>query len=103
MVNTLFVKTPQRIEALMALVYIALLFQSIIQSMARYRSRMIFELPKLKYAKRKLENPTYDLIEYLLRPFEVISTGTSLEVSCLVPDLEQYLELILFLVDAEEC
>jgi transposase len=103
MVNTLFVKTPQRIEAIMALVYIALLFQSIMQSMARYRSRLIFELPKIKYAKRKLENPTYDLIEHLLRPFEVISSGVSMEVSCLVPELEQYLDLMLFLIDAEEC
>lgn len=103
MVNTLFVKTPQRVEALMSLVYIALLFQSIMQAMARYRAKLFFELPKIEYAKRKLENPTYDLIAHLLWPFDVISTGESMEVTSLVPELEEYLEFILYLIDAEGC
>ena len=40
MVDTLFLKTSKRVEALMSLVYIALLFQSIIQAMARYRAKI---------------------------------------------------------------
>lgn len=37
MVDTMFLKKPGRVEALMSLVYIALLFQSIMQAMAGFR------------------------------------------------------------------
>ena len=103
MADTLFLKTPKRIEALMSLVYIALLFQSIIQAMARHRASKMSALPKIAYAKRKLENPTYDLMVHLFHPFEVITTGESREMGCLVPEMEEYLNLILHLVDAENC
>jgi len=87
----------------MALVYVALLFQSIMQAMARHRVKVLGELPKIKYAKRKLDEPTYDLLTYLLTPFEVLSSEESMEVSCLVPELEEHLNLLLYLVDAENC
>jgi len=103
MADTIFLKTPGRIEALMSLVYIALLFQSIMQAMARYRAKKIPNLPKISYAKRTLENPTYDLMVHLLRPFDLISTDDSIEISCLVPEMEGRLNLILLLVDAENC
>ncbi len=103
MANTLFLKKPGRIEGLMALVYVALLFQSIMQAMARHRAKVLGELPKIKYAKRKLDGPTYDLVTYLLTPFEVLSSEESMEVSCLVPELEEHLNLLLHLVDAEAC
>jgi len=103
MVDTLFLKIPGRIEALMSLVYIALLFQSIIQAMARYRAKNIPDLPKIEYAKRKLENPTYDLIVHLFEPFDIVTTEESREISCLVPEMECHLSLLLHLVDAENC
>ena len=103
MANTLFLKKPGRVEGLMALVYVALLFQSIMQAMARHRVKVLGELPKIKYAKRKLDEPTYDLLTYLLTPFEVLSSEESMEVSCLVPELEEHLNLLLYLVDAENC
>ena len=62
-------KTPKRVEALMAIVYIALLFQSIMQATARYRANNLQNLPKIKYAKRDLINPTYEFLTYLLEPF----------------------------------
>jgi len=103
MADTLFLKTPKRIEALMSLVYVALLFQSIMQAMARYRAAKMSNLPKIAYAKRKLENPTYDLMVHLFRSFEVVTTGESREMSCLVPEMDEYLNLILHLADAENC
>jgi len=103
MVNTLFLKKPGRVEGLLALVYVALLFQSIMQAMARHRAKVLGELPKIKYAKRKLDEPTYELLAYLLTPFEVLSSEESMEVSCLVPELEEHLNLLLYLVDAENC
>jgi transposase len=103
MVDTLFLKTPKRVEALMSIVYIALLFQSIMQAMARYRANKVKILPKIKYAKRELNNPTYELLVYLLQPFVVITNGHSIEKSCNVPELERHLDLILLLLDAEEC
>lgn len=103
MADTIFLKTPGRVEALMSLVYIALLFQSIMQAMARFKAKNIPNLPKISYAKRTLENPTYDLIVHLLRPFDLISTDDSIEISCLVPEMEGRLNLILHLVDAENC
>ena len=103
MADTLFLKTPKRIEALLAFVYIALLFQSIMQAMARYRSEKLSNLPKIKYAKRKLENPTYELLVYLLEPFVVISFEKSIKISCNVPEVEEYMDLFLFLIDAQNC
>ena len=103
MVRTLFLKKPVRIEGLMSLVYVALLFQSVMQAMARHRTKVVGELPKIRYAKRKLDEPTYDLLTYLLAPFEVLSSEDSMEVSCLVPELKEHLDLILYLVDAETC
>jgi len=43
------------------------------------------------------------LVTYLLTPFEVLSSEESMEVSCLVPELEEHLNLLLHLVDAEAC
>ena len=103
MVDTLFLKTPKRVEALMAIVYIALLFQSIMQATARYRANNLQNLPKIKYAKRDLINPTYEFLTYLLEPFVVITSGHNIERSCNVPELERHFDLILFLLDAEEC
>jgi len=103
MVDTLFFKIPEQIEALMSLVYIALLFQSIIQAMARYRAKKNRNLPKNAYAKRKLKNPTYDLIIYLFDPFDIITTEESREISSLVPEMECHLNLLLHLADAENC
>lgn len=60
-------------------------------------------LPKLAYAKRTLENPTYDLMVHLLRPFDLISMDESIEINCLVPEMNEHLNLILYLLDAENC
>jgi len=103
MIDTLFLKIPERIEALMSLVYIALMFQSIIQAMARFRAKNIPDLPKIEYAKRKLENPTYDLIVHLFEPFDIVTTEEAREITCLVPEMECHLNLLLHLVDAENC
>lgn len=103
MVDTVFLKTPKKIAALMSLVYIALMFQSIMQAMGRYRASLKYNLPKIKYAKRKLKNPTYELICYLLEPFKVITRDYRLELSCNVPEMEEHLNLILHLINAEDC
>lgn len=103
MMSPLFLKIIRRINALTSLVYIALMFQSIMQAMARHRAKLLGELPKIKYAKRNLKNPTYELLICLLDPFEIVSTREYQEVSCLVPELNDHLMLFLYLVDAEAC
>jgi transposase len=103
MVHTLFLKKPVRVKGLLSLVYVALLFQSIMQAIARHRAKLVGELPKIRYAKRKLDEPTYDLLTYLLAPFEVWSLEYSRAVSCLVPEMEKHLNRLLYLVDAEAC
>ena len=103
MVHTLFLKKPVRVKGLLSLVYVALFFQSIMQAIARHRAKLVGELPKIRYAKRKLDEPTYDLLTYLLAPFEVWSLEYSRAVSCLVPEMEKHLNLLLYLVDAEAC
>lgn len=103
MADTLFLKTPKRIEALLAVVYIALMFQSIMQAIARYRTKSILDLPIIRYAKRRLENPTYELLAYLIQPFVLISADNSIKISCNVPEIEGYMDLFLFLIDAQNC
>jgi len=103
MVHSLFLKKPGRVEGLVSIVYIALLFQSVMQAMARYRAKIIGVLPKIRYAKRNLEDPTYDLLTYLLAPFEVLSSKNSRVVNCMVPEMMDHLTMLLYLVDAEAC
>jgi hypothetical protein len=76
---------------------------TIMQAMARYRANRVKNIPKIKYAKRELNNPMYELLVYLLQPFVVITNGHNIEKSCNVPELECHLDLILLLLDAEEC
>jgi len=103
MVHPPFLKKPIRVEGLMSLIYIAMLFQSVMVAMARQRVKLIGELPKIQYAKRTLDDPTYDLLTFLLAPFEVWSMESSRSFSCLVPEMEDHLNLLLYLVDAEAC
>lgn len=101
MVDTIFLKLPERIEALMMLVYIALLFQAIMQAMARFRVQNLFELPKIRYAKQSIENPTFDLLEWLFKPFVVVSDDISSELTWTTDEAGKYLQLLLYLVDVE--
>ena len=103
MADTIFLKTPKRIEALLGFVSIALMFQFIMQTGARYRAMKFPNLPKITYVKRKLENPTYERIVYLLKPFILISDEKPFEISCKVPEIEDYMELFLYLIDAQDC
>jgi len=80
-----------------------MLFLSVMVAMTRQRVKLIGELPKIQYANRTLEDPTYDLLTFLLAPFEVWSMESSRSIRCLVPEMEDYLNLLLYLVDAEAC
>ena len=101
MVDSIFLKLPERIEALMMLVYIALLFQAIMQAMARFKVQNLFELPKIRYAKQSLENLTYELLEWLFKPFAVVSNDLSSELTWTSDEAGKYLQLLLYLVDVE--
>lgn len=101
LVDTLFLKNPDRIEALMMLTYIALLFQAVIQAMARDRSLNFFELPHIEYAKRPMDNPTYGLIEWLFKPFLVSSERSFRELTYSGKEPGVYLKFLNYLVDME--
>jgi len=101
MVDTLFLKNPDRIEALMMLTYIGLLFQSIIQAMARERAKNFFELPIIELAKWTMENPTYGLIKWLFKPFVVSSEGSIRDLTYSGDEPGVYLNFLTYLVDMD--
>jgi transposase len=102
LINTLFLKNTDRIEALMMLAYIAALFQAVMQAMARHRAQNFFELPKIRYAKRSMDNPTYGLLEWMFKPFVVISEDDSKKLTHSVNELGAYRKFLLYLVDCED-
>jgi len=103
MVDTVFLKLPVRIEALMMLAYIALLFKAIIQAMARTRASSMEELPKIRYAKRPMDNPTYELLEWLFKPFVMVSDGSSAELTWSGDEAGKHIQFLLSLVDMDSC
>lgn len=103
LVDTIFLKLPVRIEALIMLAYIALLFQAIMQAMARTRVSSMEILPKIRYAKQSVDNPTYELLVWLFKPFVMISDESSAELTWSGDEAGQYIQFLLYLVDMDSC
>lgn len=70
-----FIKKPERIEALLLLLQVALLIRSLMQYNAREREKQLPTLPRLNFNNRILQNPTIQNLLELLKPIVLVNQG----------------------------
>lgn len=73
--SRIFIKKPQRIEALLMLLQIALLIRSLMQYKAREREKQLPILPRLNFNNRILQKPTVQNLLALLKPITLVNRG----------------------------
>jgi len=97
--STLFLEKPERIEALMTLLYFSVLMHGILQLISRTRIATCKEPPRLGPDNRPLIRPKAETVLNVLALFEIVSSGDDISIRSKMPERRTQLELILFLVD----
>jgi transposase len=97
--STLFLEKPQRIEAMMTLLYFSVLMHGILQLISRTRIAACEETPPLGPQNRPLIRPKSETMLNILAMFEIISNGDAVSIRSKAPERRTQLDLILFLVD----
>ena len=97
--STLFLEKPQRIEAMMTLLYFSVLMHGILQLISRTRIAACEEAPPLGPQNRALIRPKSETMLNVLALFEIISKGDAVSIRSKMPERRKQLDLILFLVD----
>ena len=97
--STLFLEKPQRIEAMMTLLYFSVLMHGILQLISRTRIAACEEAPPLGPQNRPLIRPKSETMLNVLALFEIISKGDAVSIRSKMPERRTQLDLILFLVD----
>jgi transposase len=97
--STLFLERPERIEAMMTLLYFSVLMHGILQVVSRIRIAGCKEAPRLGPENRPLVRPTSDTMLNILTLFEIVSKGDSVSMRSKMPKRRTQLDLILSLVD----
>jgi len=75
MVSTIFLKKPERIEALMMLLHVSLLIRVLMRVIARMNLNEEKEPPRIDFSGRPLVNPTADTLLRLFAPHSVVTVG----------------------------
>lgn len=96
---TLFLEKPERIDAMMTLLYFSVLMHGILQVISRIRIATCPEPPRLGPENRPLIRPRSDTMLNILALFEIISDGDAISIRSKMPERRSQLELILYLVD----
>src|SRR5674536_303983 len=97
MISTIFLKKPERIEALMMLLHISLLIRVLMRVIARMNLNKEKEPPRIDYSGRPLVNPTADTLLGLFALHSVVTIGNEYAVyskSGKVDHLHKLLELL---------
>jgi len=97
--STLFLEKPERIEAMMTLLYFSVLMHGILQVISRSRIATCEEPPRIGPENRPLVRPRSDTMLNLLALFEFVSNGDEVSIRSKVPDRRAQLELIFYLVN----
>jgi transposase len=97
--STLFLEKPQRIEAMMTLLYFSVLMHGILQLISRTRIDACEEAPPLGPQNRPLIRPKSETMLNILALFEIISKEDAVSIRSKMPERRTQLDLILFLVD----
>jgi transposase len=97
--STLFLEKPERIEAMMTLLYFSVLMHGILQVISRTRIATCEEPPRLGPENRPLVRPKSDTMLNILALFEITTNGDAVSIRSKIPERRTQLNLLLFLVD----
>ena len=75
MVSTIFLKKPERIEALMMLLHVSLLVRVLMKIIVRMNLNKEKEPPRIDFSGRPLVNPTADTLLRLLALHSIVTAG----------------------------
>jgi hypothetical protein len=97
--STLFLEKPERIEAMMTLLYFSVLMHGLLQLISRSRIATCNEPPRLGPENRPLVRPRSDTMLNILALFEFVSEGDAVSIRSKMPERRAQLEQIFYLVN----
>ena len=97
--STLFLELPERIEAMMTLLYFSVLMHGILQLISRIRIAACKEAPRLGPENRPLIRPTSETMLNILALFEIVTKEDTVSIRSKMPERRAQLELLLSLID----
>ena len=97
--STIFLEKPERIEAMMTLLYFSVLLHGILQVISRNRIAACEEPPRLGPENRPLVRPMSETMISVLTLFEIISKGDDISIRCKMPERRKQFDLIKHLID----
>jgi len=97
--STLFLEKPERIEAMMTLLYFSVLMHGILQVISRTRIAACKEPPRLGTDNKPLIRPKSETMLNILAMFEIISNGDAVSIRSKAPERRTQLDQLLYLVD----
>jgi len=96
---TLFLEKPERIEAMMTLLYFSVLMHGILQVISRIRIATCAEPPRLGPEDRPLIRPKSDTMLNILALYDLVSDGDDMSIRSKITERSSQLELLMYLVD----
>ena len=96
---TLFLEKPERIEALMTLLYFSVLMHGILQVISRIRIATCAEPPLLGPDDRPLIRPKSETMLNILALYDLDSYGDVMSFRSKITERSSQLELLMYLVD----
>jgi len=97
--SPLFLEKPQRIEAMMTLLYFSVLMHGILQVISRIKIAACKEPPRLGPENRPLIRPKSETMLNILALFEVATKGNAASIRSKILGRGKQLDLLLFLID----
>ena len=100
--SQVFLTKPERIEALMMLLRVALLVRALMQYQARQRVKEMKDVPRVGLNKQRYTNPTASSLLVLLRDYYILFDGQNRYHSPCTSFQEERLGVLLYLLDVDE-
>jgi transposase len=98
--STLFLEKPERIEALMTILYFSVLMHGILQLITRNRIEKLPKVPKIGPENRPLIRPKSGTVLNILENFEIVTVdGVLKKIRSKQKKRSEQLDLIMHLVD----
>jgi hypothetical protein len=102
LVPAIFLKTPERIAALVMLLNVSLLIRGLMQYEARKNMKLLNEAPRIGVGGRKFDRPTSENMIYLLRNYSIQFDGQNHYITILDSFDEERFTTLLMLLDVNE-
>ena len=103
LVPAIFLKTPERIAALVMLLNVSLLIRGLMQYEARENLKLLSEIPRIGVGGRKFDRPTSENMIYLLRNYSIRFDGQNYWIDGIKDSFDdERFTTLLVLLDVDE-